>query len=1055
MPDNNERAGNRDVAGIKQFCQRLTDSGLMDGPSVRTFWDSLDDTVHPANAEDLAAELVKSKKLTPYQTHRLKEGDVKGLVIDQYTVVDKIGQGGMGQVLKAHHRRMQRYVALKIISEKLLDSPQALVRFEQETRAAAQLSHPNIVAAYDAAEKDGMHYLVLEYVDGQDLSQIVHRKGPLRVALAIDYIIQTAEGLAYAHRKGIVHRDVKPANLLVDSSGVIKILDMGLAFMSSPAGAIDETTDHRLTQQGQVMGTTAYMAPEQAVDVRNADARSDIYSLGCTLYELLIGSPPYKGDTMMAVIVAHREDPIPSLCSQRVEVPAWVQQVFAKMVAKKPDERYASMSEVIAALREGSLEGASKPPVTSASPPPAAPPPSRSATGTASPALESSGGIAIATEEAPAFNPDTLNVVAAKHDTVVSRHLTKKKSRSAEGVIALVTVLGIGLLGALGAGAAAIMLSLRTPQGTLIVESDDPDVQVSVKQGGKVVEIIDAGDDWKIRLSEGEYDLAVTGGNDKFQLDKNTLVVTGDEVEKLRVTLKPLDLAANAPELPKPAEDPVVGGLPKPPIVPPKPPGGAPLPGFPPRPPAPPTEPVAEAIPKLELIREFKGRRSAANSMVFSPDGKKIAACGRDNHVVMWDVTTGRVVKTIQTDSSAWDLAFSPDGKKLATVGDNFGAFLYDAESGELIHKLSWLSDEEVQKIVDEEKKYPLMSALAFSPDGKKLVTGNNNKEVFVWDTATGKELAQLEAHVSSIYDIAYAPDGQHFATCSYDGTSQLWDAKTNEPTHMLRHGSESTVFDVQFSHNSEVLFSAGNTTDVVAWDVATGKEVIAMRGHGAPVICMSLNSDGTMIVSTGASDNSMRFWDVATGSPLSVLRNSPQQPSYVRFSPVDPTLFATGGADASVRLWRYKGQEVDKSGSVRTLDDGTVIVHQEVRDDHLVSDPWQSFKPPVNGVITRIDLQPALAEGKQGDLSFYEGEGINGTRIHTQRYTVPATGNDPWKSFELDKPLEVFKGVTYTFELDGAIGMWHAKADRYGDGRASGGADFVFRLYFTPKKDD
>ena len=180
-----------------------------------------------------------------------------------------------------------------------MDSPDAVKRFQHEVKAAARLDHPNIVAAHDAGDHHGTHYLVMQYVDGKDLGAIVKERGPLPISQAVDYIIQTARGLQYAHKQNIVHRDIKPSNLLVDKEGRVKILDMGLARI---AGLACEDDKDRLTASGQVMGTLDYMAPEQAMDTRRADPRADIYSLGCTLYRLLTGEPLFKCETTAKLI---------------------------------------------------------------------------------------------------------------------------------------------------------------------------------------------------------------------------------------------------------------------------------------------------------------------------------------------------------------------------------------------------------------------------------------------------------------------------------------------------------------------------------------------------------------------------------------------------------------------------------------------------------------------------------------------------------------------------------------------------------------------------------
>ena len=221
-----------------------------------------------------------------------------------------------------------------------------LARFEREVRAAAKLSHPNIVAAYDADEANGVHFLVMEYVEGNDLSALVKKNGPFPVARTVNYILQAARGLEFAHKKGVIHRDIKPSNLLLDNEGAVKILDMGLARIESGG---DAATKSELTGTGAVMGTVDYMAPEQALSTHHADARADIYSLGCTLYYLLTGRAAYDGETLMAKLLAHREQPIPELGAG---VPEEIEAVFRKMVAKSVEDRYQSVSEVVADLEK-------------------------------------------------------------------------------------------------------------------------------------------------------------------------------------------------------------------------------------------------------------------------------------------------------------------------------------------------------------------------------------------------------------------------------------------------------------------------------------------------------------------------------------------------------------------------------------------------------------------------------------------------------------------------------------------------------------------------------
>ena len=274
-----------------------------------------------------------------------------GTQFGPYRILEKLGQGGMGAVYKAMHPRLNRLVAIKIIALHARDS-QAIGRFNREMQTVAALDHPAIARAYDAGEHLGIDYLVLEYVAGSDLSAVVKVNGPLPVASAVDYILQAARGLAFAHKKGVIHRDIKPANLLLSPEGLVKILDMGLARIESSG---DTATQTELTGADVVMGTVDYMAPEQGVSTRDVDARADIYSLGCTLYYLLIGKPMYEGSSPTAKIIAHHQQPIPELQSVHGEVSSHLGAIFRKMVAKKVEDRYQSMGEVVAALERCEL----------------------------------------------------------------------------------------------------------------------------------------------------------------------------------------------------------------------------------------------------------------------------------------------------------------------------------------------------------------------------------------------------------------------------------------------------------------------------------------------------------------------------------------------------------------------------------------------------------------------------------------------------------------------------------------------------------------------------
>ncbi|MEI8371590.1 MAG: serine/threonine-protein kinase [Planctomycetota bacterium] len=273
----------------------------------------------------------------------------KHQVIGEYTILEELGSGGMGRVFKAVHRKMNRQVALKLLPPSLMPSPESIARFDREIQALAKLSHPNIVSIHDAGEAEGAHFYVMDLVDGNDLARLVKENGPMPVEQAIDCILQAARGLECAHAQGIVHRDIKPSNLILDQGGTVKILDLGIARFQPTAESSDD-----LTKTGCVLGTVDYMPPEQALNTRSADHRADIYSLGCTLWFLLTRQSMFAGDTVMERIVAHRGYPVPSLQKACPAAPPWLDALFRKMVAKKPDDRYQSVTALISDLTQRS-----------------------------------------------------------------------------------------------------------------------------------------------------------------------------------------------------------------------------------------------------------------------------------------------------------------------------------------------------------------------------------------------------------------------------------------------------------------------------------------------------------------------------------------------------------------------------------------------------------------------------------------------------------------------------------------------------------------------------
>ncbi len=301
------------------------------------------------NLNAYLSKLHANKLLTAFQARRIAAGAMQELKVGGYIIEDLVGEGGMGRVYRARHILMGRIVALKVVKKERLKTAQALLRFYQEVHVAAQLSHPNVVLAYDAEQSEENLYLAMEFVEGSDLTKLVRKFGPMSIHQACDALRQAALGLQHAHEQGLVHRDIKPNNLLYTPRGQVKLADMGLAMLTQKP-EVGETGDNRLTQAGYVIGTPDFLAPEQAKNPMTVDIRADIYSLGCTLFFLLTGRAPYEGNSATEKLIQHVTEPPPNLLTHRPDAPVELAKLFAWCLAKDPAARPQTPAELAAAL---------------------------------------------------------------------------------------------------------------------------------------------------------------------------------------------------------------------------------------------------------------------------------------------------------------------------------------------------------------------------------------------------------------------------------------------------------------------------------------------------------------------------------------------------------------------------------------------------------------------------------------------------------------------------------------------------------------------------------
>ncbi len=498
-----------------------------------TLNDAVGDTGCPMCLFQLGRSAGKSQSVVLPSAAELSER------LPDFEVTELVGHGGMGAVYRARHTRLDRDVAIKILLEETAEHAVSAERFVRETRALAKLHHNNIVTAFDAGEIDGLSYLVMQFVDGCDLRVLVAESGAVDAEQAIDWIVQAASGLEYAHRKGIVHRDIKPGNLMLDEDSVVRVLDLGLARLDQASGgqadADRSVMNQQLTGSGYVLGTVDFMAPEQAVDTRAADARSDIYSLGCTLYYLLMGRAMFDGDTVVKRIVAHREQDRPALPDTLTAGFAGLNDVYQRMVAKSPEARQQSMTQVIEEL-EAVRNRSSLPE-------------SRRATDIES-RLTSDFDDVASRADGPARQTESFEML---DETLV---LKSERNNSARSRLRVVAVTLTGLIALL----AFVVYRIQTDHGSLVVRLDPEhaaEIDVLLRDAG--IEVVDRkdGQKWSVKggqkqtLDSGDWRIASRDGlklavrsESGIELDPERFVIRRNDRIILDVSLEPVTTAA-------------------------------------------------------------------------------------------------------------------------------------------------------------------------------------------------------------------------------------------------------------------------------------------------------------------------------------------------------------------------------------------------------------------------------------------------------------------------------------------------------------------------------
>jgi WD40 repeat protein len=765
----------------------------------------------------------------------------------RYRVIRLIGRGGMGNVYLAEHRRMDRLVALKVIDPSILGNPEAVRRFRQEVKAAARLTHPNVVQAFDADEAGGQHFLVLEYVEGESLAAYAAKAGPLPPQEACEYARQAAVALQYAHEAALVHRDVKPHNLMRTPDGRVKVLDFGLARVLARQGA-----EGGGTEVGSLMGTPDYVAPEQAGDAASADGRADVYALGCTLYHLLTGRAPFPGGTAVEKVARHLTEDVPP--PDAAGLPAGLAGVVARMTARDPEKRFQTAGEAAAALA------------------PFAPP--REAAESHRPPL--------------AATPAAEGVATGQRTTPppAAPRSIRGRGRVRWAWAALVAFVGFAGL------AGAAVYRITTDKGELVIQAEDKHVEVLIKQGGEVVEVYDPKSKQKLILRSGAYELELKGKPTglKLDLDKVTLKRGDKVIARIQRTSTPAEKITPLHVVKG------TRGLAGVSISP----NGRYFVAV---------RPVWEGIIVFDTKtgeKVFERKRGALAR--FSPDSTQLITCEVWTDLHVYDLPGGREVRSFDTTQQmyffwrpagnrllyqtpkgkqVWDWT---TGKKLCDLSSN--EFAYLTPDGR--HVFQHSREKPHIRVLDaatgkETDAYPNLRELPFeglTSDGKRLLRQDDTAKVRHYDVRTGKEVAAADVGLDR--RIGYSGDHRRLLTHGKGRDElNLFDVTTGkllavlqfpeavDPTWNTAEISDDGTYAVVIGpSDATYVFRLPDPAKAEQSKAEPAKAVEVFRrtwvaadrnqGRGGYTQGLDLSPDGRFLLSSHWGG--VRLWEVATG---------------------------------------------------------------------------------------------------------------------------------------------------------------------------------------------
>ena len=828
-------------------------------------------------------------------------GGGRGEQIGPYKLLSVLGEGGCGVVYLAEREKpVKRRVALKIIKPGM-DSKQVIARFEAERQALALLNHPNIAQVYNAGTTEaGRLYFVMEYVKGVPIIEHCDRQ-KLSVEERLELFLQVCDAIGHAHQKGIIHRDIKPSNILVLFEGqkaLPKVIDFGVAkAISQPL------TDRTLfTEHGQLLGTPEYMSPEQAeMTTQDIDTRSDIYSLGVLLYELLTGTLPFDRKTLEKAgfgeiqrIIREQDPPRPSTRlsslgeeatkiaqSRRMEVSTLTKQLHKelewiplKAMRKERTHRYRSASELSDDI-QNYLKGV----------PLIAGPESTAyrvrkfmrrnrALVTATAAVAAAIIVGLVVSTAMYFQAEKARGIAEEARTAeaqqrqIAEAETKRAKELAEtqrkqlyfNHIALADVAyrdtNIHRLRELLESCPADLRGWEWYRLNHIFDQ----ARMTIRGHESAVACVAFSPDGK-RIVSGSVDKTI----------KVWDAATGAELMTLRGHEGDVTCVLFSPD----GKHIVSGSDDK-------------------------TVKVWDTATGAELMT-LRGHSDKVWSVAFSRDGRRIVSGGKDNTIKLWDGSTGAEVMTLRGHSDmVWWVAFSPDGERIISGSRDGTARVWGAATGAEVMTLRVGSD---------------VASFVLSPDGKRVISGSDDGTITVWDAATGDELMTLRGHSGIVWSVAFSPDGKRIVSSGfYDHMINIWDVESGAAIATLR-GHKGFITCVAFSPDGERIVSSGGGWDISehtikVWDVATSPEKMSLRGHKDWVSSVAFSPDGEHIVS-GSKDNMIKLWNVRTGAELMTLRGHEGWVRAVSFSP-DGKRIVSGSDDNTIKVWdEASGEEL------------------------------------------------------------------------------------------------------------------------------------------------